>query len=75
MTDRRTKAMLAALDAATLSLREIAAQAGISEDSVYAYRMGARRPSEETISAVVKTLTRHQQRLAKALEKLRQASQ
>ncbi len=44
--EQRLKALLAAVDAASASQAELAHEAGISESSIYLYRMGIRHPSQ-----------------------------
>ena len=74
MSAKRKKAVLAALDVATISLKQIADAAGLSEDSVYFYRLGKRSPSPETVEALAKVLQRHEKKLASAMKRLRKAA-
>ena len=70
----RRRALLQALEAAAVSMRELAKEAGVSEDALYTYRMGIRNPSPETMQAVLKALEKRQKRLAGGIERLRKAA-
>ena len=72
--EQRLKALLAAVDAASASQAELAHEAGISESSVYLYRMGIRHPSPETMQLVLKALEKRQKKLAGGIERLRKAA-
>lgn len=67
----RLKRLREALSASTPSLRQVAREAGVSEDAVYLYRMGKRRPSERSARALLAALERHHRRAGKALDRLR----
>ena len=73
--EKQREALLAALDAAVVSLREIAEAADLSEDSLYFYRLGIRRPRPQTIKTLTKILGKHQRQLAKAMERLHDVAQ
>lgn len=74
MSANRKKAVLTAMDVATVSLKQIADEAGLSEDSLYFYRLGKRSPSPEAVEALAKVLQRHEQKLIRAMQKLRKAA-
>lgn len=66
----RLRAVQEAIDAATLNQTDLAEAAGISRDSLYQYRMAARRPTPDTIRRIVKALKRQRQAIDRAIEKL-----
>lgn len=68
--EKQRKALLAALDAAVITLSEIAEAADLSEDSLYFYRLGIRRPRPQTIKTLTKILEGHYRRLSRAMERL-----
>ncbi len=72
--EQRLKALLAAVDAASASQAELAHEAGISESSIYLYRMGIRHPSPETMQLMLKALEKRQKKLAGAMKQLKKAA-
>ncbi|UCC81478.1 MAG: helix-turn-helix transcriptional regulator [Gemmatimonadota bacterium] len=68
--ETRLRAVVDAIDAATLSQTDLAESAGISRDSLYQYRMAARRPTPDTVRRIVKALKRQRQAIDRAIEKL-----
>ncbi|NIN71482.1 MAG: helix-turn-helix domain-containing protein [Gemmatimonadetes bacterium] len=68
--ETRLRAVLDAIDAATLSQTDLAEAAGISRDSLYQYRMAARRPTPDTVRRIVKALKRQRQAIDRAIERL-----
>ncbi len=54
---------------------DVAEEAGLSEDSLYLYRLDAdspnrRNPSEESVEAIARALAKHEKRLVMAMERL-----
>ena len=60
-----------ALDGATWSMEEIASAAGISVDSLYAWKVGRRNPTPENVAALADALERRGGELTKLAEALR----
>ena len=58
------------LDAATPSLKDIAANAGISARAIRAYRYGKRTPSPKVVRALVTALRKQSRRLGKLADEL-----
>ena len=68
------RVLVKVLDAAVPSLKELAAEAGISYSAIRAYRFGHRVPSEKVLRALVAALRKHSKRLAKLADELAAAS-
>jgi transcriptional regulator with XRE-family HTH domain len=62
------------LDAAVPSLKELAAEAGISYSAIRSYRFGHRVPSEKVLRALVAALRKHSKRVAKLAAELERAA-
>ena len=62
------------LDAAAPSLKELAADAGISYRAIRAYRFGHRTPSPQVLRALVRALRKQSRRLAKMADDLERAT-
>jgi transcriptional regulator with XRE-family HTH domain len=58
------------LDAAAPSLKELAAEAGISYRAIRAYRFGQRTPSPKVLRALVGAFRKQARRLAKMADEL-----
>ena len=64
------RVLVKALDAATPSLKDLAANAGISARAIRAYRYGKRTPSPKVLRALVTALRKQSGRLAKVADEL-----
>jgi len=56
------------------SLKELAAEAGISYSAIRAYRFGHRVPSAKVLRALVAALRKHSGRVAKLADELERAA-
>jgi len=64
------RVLVKALDAATPSLKDLAANTGISARAIRAYRYGKRTPSPKVLRALVTALRKQSRRLAKLADEL-----
>jgi hypothetical protein len=62
------------LDAAVPSLKELAAEAGISYRAIRSYRFGHRVPPAKVLRALVAALRKHSKRVAKLADELERAA-
>ena len=70
MTDKLQEALVKTLETATIDLREIAKRAGMSYDSLYAYRTGRRMPPPEKLVELCRVILLHQRELTEAVWEL-----
>ena len=73
MTEPVREMIERALDIATANLQEIADAAGISYDTLWAWKTGRRNPSPQNLAALADTLERRGVDLAESARQLREA--
>ncbi len=74
MIERTRKMIEQALDGATWSIEEIAAAAGVSVDSLNAWKVGRRSPTPENLSRLADALESRRGELKALAAKLRRAA-
>lgn len=74
MTENLRQMIDDALDRAAASLEDIAAESGISYDTLYAWRHGRRNPSPENLARLADALEKRNDELARLVRELRRAA-
>ncbi len=69
------RVLVKVLDGAVPSLKELAAEAGISYRAIRAYRFGHRTPPPAVLRALVRALRKHSKRVAKLAAELERAAE
>lgn len=74
MIERTRKMIEQALDGATWSMEEIAAAAGVSVNSLYAWKVGRRSPTPKNLARLADALESRRGELKALAAKLRKAA-